>query len=310
MPKETHVPWTGKSGQCWAGLLSGDCVRIRAAVTVVQAEGQERGYVQLLLSVLAPGLKYSALQRISAGNALAYLGDPRDLDEMVEVSAGEFLYSEDKTPLTLESFRIGKYPVTNTLYKRFLDANPAYRVPYVHADWARPYNWDQEKCIYPEGKANCPVVLVNWEDAQAYCQWAGKRLPTQQEWEKAARGTDGREWPWGDEFSSDNANTRESGIGHTTPVGCYPDGTSPYGCLDMAGNVWEWTASSRDEDTAVVCGGSWFSFQANARCAYRDWLYPDLRSHFVGFRVGVWTVGSQCAHNELAGQATDHMAQL
>ena len=222
---------------------------------------------------------------ISAGIALAYPGDPRDLEAMVEIPAGEFLHGEDKQPFTLERFKIGKYPVTNAQYKRFLDANPRYPVPYVDADWARPYNWDREKRTYPEDKANYPVVLVHWEDAQAYCQWAGKRLPTEQEWEKAARGTDGREWPWGDEFSNDKANTRDGGIGHTTPVGCYPGGASPYGCLDMAGNVWEWTATSRDEDTKVVCGGSWFSVSENARCAYRDWLYPDLRSHFVGFRI-------------------------
>jgi len=229
--------------------------------------------------------------RLAAGETLAYLGDPRDFDEMVEIPAGEFLYGEEKKPVYLESFRIGKYPVTNAQYKRFLDANPKHRVPYRDTNWARPYNWDQEKRTYPEGKANHPVVLVSWDDAQAYCDWLAKargqpfRLPTEQEWEKAARGNDGREWPWGDAFSSEKANTAESGIGGTTPVGCYPDGASPSGCFDMVGNVWEWAASNYDKDTKVLRGGSWLSFQYDARCACRDRVEPDGWDNGVGFRV-------------------------
>ncbi|MBC7262494.1 MAG: SUMF1/EgtB/PvdO family nonheme iron enzyme, partial [Chloroflexi bacterium] len=99
--------------------------------------------------------------RLAAGEALAYLGDPRDLDEMIEIPAGEFLYGDDKKPIYLERFYIGKYPVTNAQYKRFLDANPERRVPYEDEDWARPYNWDREKRTYPVGKANHPVVLVS-----------------------------------------------------------------------------------------------------------------------------------------------------
>jgi formylglycine-generating enzyme required for sulfatase activity/predicted MPP superfamily phosphohydrolase len=227
----------------------------------------------------------SALDRARAGDALAQLGDPRDFDEMIEIPAGEFLYGDDKQPLTLESFKIGKYPLTNAQYKRFLDANPQHRVPYVDAGWARLYNWDQETRTYPEGRASRPVVLVSWEDAQAYCKWAGKRLPTEEEWEKAARGADGREWPWGDEFSSQRANTVEGGIGETTTAGCYPAGASPYGVLDMVGNVWEWTGSAFDEQRKVVRGGSWFYNQLFARCASRDWSLPDFRNLNLGFRV-------------------------
>ncbi|MGQ9492320.1 MAG: SUMF1/EgtB/PvdO family nonheme iron enzyme [Anaerolineae bacterium] len=229
--------------------------------------------------------------RLAAGETLAYLGDPRDFDEMIQIPAGEFLYGEGKQPLSLESFRIGKYPVTNAQYKRFLDANPKHRVPYSDADWARPYNWDRRKRTYPQGKANHPVVLVSWEDANAYCAWLEKttgkqfRLPTEQEWEKAARGTDGREWPWGDDFSSEKANTVESGIDGTTPVGCYPDAASPYGCLDMVGNVWEWTAGEYGPGRRVMRGGSWRSPQYSARCACRRRDVPDDWLRNFWFRV-------------------------
>ena len=97
----------------------------------------------------------------------------------------------------------------------------------------------------PDELRDHPVVYVSWRDCVAYAEWAGVRLLTEQEWEKAARGIDGRVYPWGDEFDSARCNTYESGIGATTPVGRYsPGGDSPCGCADMAGNVWEWTASN------------------------------------------------------------------
>jgi hypothetical protein len=216
---ETAVPTetVDVDARRWDDLLSGDETKIRAAVSAIRTDKQEDAYVQQLLGVLVPGQKYPAAQRVSVGNALAYLGDPRDFEEMIELPASEFQYGEGegRKLLTLKSFKIGKYAVTNVQYKRFLDANPQYRVPYLDEDWARPYNWGQETRAYPEGKANHPVVLVSWEDAQAYCEWARKRLPHEQEWEKAARGSDGREWPWGSQFDSEKANTREGGIGGT-----------------------------------------------------------------------------------------------
>ena len=258
-----------------------------AAVEALKQIGGQEGIEALVGAMHDEGTKV----RIAAGNALSYLGEPRDFDEMIEVPAGEFLYEEDKKPLTLESFRIGKYPVTNAQYKCFVDANPEHRVPYVDSDFARPYGWDHEERTYPQGRANHPVVLVSWEDAQAYCAWLREatgrafRLPTQEEWEKAARGTDGRKWPWGDEFDSDKANSREGGIDATTPVGCYPDGASPYGCLDMGGNVWDWTGSAIGETGKVVRGGSWYDYRDLARCAFRPGFLPVYRSSAVGFRV-------------------------
>jgi formylglycine-generating enzyme required for sulfatase activity len=267
----------------WDDLLSNDATRIRAAIERIEP-GERKAYVQRLLGILADYKTHRAPTRVSAGNALAYLGDPRDFAEMVEVNVTEFLYGDEKKKRPIKPFRIGKYPVTNAQYKRFVDAT-SREVPFVEEDWAKPYNWDQQTRAYPPDKANHPVVLVDWQDAQAYCQWAQKRLPTEEEWECAARGADGREYPWGSEFDQDRTNTSESGIGATSPVGVFPNGMSPCGALDMSGNVWEWTASDFNKDTKVVRGGSWFTLQINARCAYRFWFDPVIRIDYIGFRV-------------------------
>jgi formylglycine-generating enzyme required for sulfatase activity len=277
----------GVSDSDWqAAYLAAEAL-LETGLSELRARTRHQPLLERVRAWLVAMLQRGALtprERAQGGDALARLGDPRHLDEMVEVPAGKFRYGEKKQPRTLERFKIAKYPVTNLQYKRFLDANPKHRVPHVDTDWARFYNWDPEKRTYPEGKANHPVVLVSWEDAQAYCQWASKRLPTEEEWEKAARGSDGREWPWGDEFDSDKANTAEGGIGGTTAVGCYPAGASPYGCLDIAGNVWQWTNSDYDKGIKVVRGGSWGSVRGGARCAVRRGG-PGFRSGVLGFRV-------------------------
>jgi iron(II)-dependent oxidoreductase len=207
------------------------------------------------------------------------------IGKMIKIPAGEFLYGKKKEKITLPGYEIGAYPVTNKEYKEFIDDNPEHDVPM---------HWDNKNRIYPEGKETHPVVNVSFNDAQAYCDWKTKkgnphytyRLPTEEEWEKAARGTDGREYPWGDEFDKNKCNTYESGIGDTTPVGNYPDGVSPYGCYDMAGNVWEWTSSDYEGEKGikVLRGGSWDFFRGYARCANRVRFSPDFRSSDVGFR--------------------------
>ena len=175
-------------------------------------------------------------------------------------------------------YEIGAYPVTNDEYKEFIDANPNYR---------SPDHWYKEKRTFPEGKEHHPVEYVSFEDAFKYCEWKTKkeglqgrqyRLPAEVEWEKAARGTDGRVYPWGDEFDKEKCNSYESGIKDTTPVDKYPDGVSPYGCYDMAGNVWVWVESWLDKEKKyrVLRGGSWFHDWEFVRALYRYGGAPSV----------------------------------
>jgi formylglycine-generating enzyme required for sulfatase activity len=278
-----------ETARLWRDLLSNDITRLRSAVAAVRAEGLTSTFagniIDALVRMLVPETKANSLERISAGTALAYLGDPRDLDEMVDIPGGEFKHGEQRKPTYVMAYRIGRYPVTNEQYARFLTDNPAYPVPYLDEVWAEPYNWHSQRRTCPEGKANHPVVLVSQEDALAYCQWAGVRLPTEMEWEKAARGEEGRIYPWGNEFNPEWANVRESGVGSTTPVGIYPNGVSPYGLFDCAGNVWEWTTEQASGNQVVICGGSWNFDAKDARCFARDQSHPGYRSNRIGFRV-------------------------
>lgn len=134
----------------------------------------------------------------------------------------------------VQGFYIDKYEVTNRQFQVFADAT-GYRTDAEKKNEAR--TWRTE---YTAGKESHPVVWMSWNDAQAYCQWAGKRLPSEAEWEKAARGDDARLWPWGNNWDNKRLNAGEGGRKTTTPVGDFANGASPYGVMDMAGNVWEW----------------------------------------------------------------------
>jgi iron(II)-dependent oxidoreductase len=217
-----------------------------------------------------------------------------DRAEMVLVPAGEFWMGSDEYPdekprhrVYLDAYHIDKYEVTNALYKRFMD--PTGR--------SAPALWTNSNFNGPTQ----PVVGVDWYDAEAYCRWAGKRLPTEAEWEKAARGTDGRKYPWGHDWDSSKANSREIKIDKTVAVGSYPAGVSPYGAHDMAGNVWEWVADWYDKDYykrspdrnptgpstgqyKVLRGGAWVNNPINLRTADRSSNTPDGRNNDVGFR--------------------------
>ncbi len=232
---------------------------------------------------------------------------------LVKIPAGEFLMGsnprQDKLAedneqpqhrLHLPDYYIAKTPVTNAQYAAFVQATD-HRVPNY---------WKGKQPA--RDKKEHPVVDIAWADAIAYCRWLGTALPTEAEWEKAARGDDGRIYPWGNQWAAQRCNTNAAGQKGTTPVGIFPNGASPYGCLDMVGNVWEWCVteytdgykphphnSPEDERTEeklnntnilrVLRGGSWFVSQNYARCASRHRGNVRNWDTYRGFRVVVST---------------------
>jgi len=237
---------------------------------------------------------------------------PNDGKDMIFIEEGTFtMGSNDGHPnhqpehqVQVASFFIDVWPVTNAEYRRFVEAT-GYPVPNYDVSWcdARGYNWDPETRTYPEGKGDHPVVLVTWEDAMAYAAWAQKRLLTEAEWERAARGLEGRRYPWGNEFELRCCcNSKEAGLGGTSPVGHFsPDGDTPEGVVDMVGNVWEWTNSlywpypydandGRESRQAtgfrVLRGASWMNDTNVTHCLSR--LDGDFQFFTnVGFRCAV-----------------------
>ena len=218
-------------------------------------------------------------------------------DDMVYIPPGQFIVGEkDSIRITnlKKGFFIDKYPVTNTQFCAFLNERGNQQEGGMELiNLERSYQnercrirKDGDRFAMGPGFEDHPVVYVTWYGASAYAEWAGKRLPAEEEWEKAARGIDGRVYPWENEFAKEKCNTDESKIGYTTPVKKYQEGRSPYGCLDMAGNVWEWTDSWYDEEKElkVLRGGSWANFRFNACCAYCDGDDPEIRNFTIGFR--------------------------
>lgn len=201
-------------------------------------------------------------------------------DGMVLVEEGEFAMGSDSSevdegPMRLvfvDSFYMDINEVTNADYKVFTEETK-HKIP---KDW-RIYG-------YKKAKTDHPVTFVSQGDAESYCSWKGRRLPTEREWEKAARGVDGLIYPWGNKFERGNANTGLSGIVGVTSVGKFEAGKSPYGIMDMAGNVWEWTVSDYNEKTTVVRGGSWGLSHRFARTFTRLGYNPDSKVNNIGFR--------------------------
>ncbi len=200
---------------------------------------------------------------------------------MVRVAGGAFLFGEERASTDVATFCIDRYPVTNSQYAAFVAAT-GHRAPRYWTG-ATP----------PPSKLDHPVVGVTCDDAAAYLVWCGKRLPTEAEWEKAARGTDGRVYPWGDAFTTGMANVSGAEIKDTTAVGRYRQGASVYGCEELAGNVWEWTSTRyvSGGTNLTLKGGSWYDFSNHARADHRFSAPPEHEGACVGFR-GVWDATS------------------
>lgn len=191
---------------------------------------------------------------------------------MVQVPAGPFRFGPKGDEVVLGAFWIDLTPVTNAEYAQFVKKTGRRHPSHWSPDGPNP------------GEDELPVVCVTCEDAEAYAKHLGKLLPTPAQFEKAARGPDGRKYPWGDEVGLRTSNTREAGVGALTPVQRYPRGRSPYGCFDMAGNVLHWTRGLHDKEkkTRVLKGSSFKHYLGASAWSYEG--YPDSRQDAVGFR--------------------------
>lgn len=226
-----------------------------------------------LLTILMAGMSSAGADEASDTRSAkkppsAKKKEAKNYDEMLVIPAGKFIFGKPGATkeINLPAYSIDKYEVTNRQYARF--------------------NLDHK---YGRGGDNYPVTMVSLNDAIAHCEALDKRLPTEQEWEKAARGTDGRIYPWGNEFNKVLCITNESDAiaagqpAILAPVGSCEKGQSPYGAMDMAGNVWEWT-SSWDQRYSVLRGGSFFE-DRNYAMAYSSLLsIPDDAKDYAGFR--------------------------
>lgn len=265
-------------------------------------------------------LRLTHTNTYSVAEAEALLGaeEWRELETMIAIPAGQFIMGTDyrradvqdgpQRTVSLPAFQIDKYPVTNAQYARFVAAT-GHRPPL---------HWKDGRI--PVGLEKHPVTMVSWFDAKKYAEWAGKRLPTEAEWERAARGNDGRRWPWGNSMDPQRLNTYYQ-VGSTTVVGSYPSGASPEGVMDMAGNVSQWVADDflpypnteapeemfqakiaqipespaerskqvvdfvpTEERYKVMRGGSWKSDPFSTAAYHRNFSWPHFASDFFGFR--------------------------
>lgn len=277
----------------------------RAAVELVQMTSDKALLLQAreVLTQQGGGNTFVLLSSIQQSDAPVYLKEfIKDVQEklkkdgMVLVPRGEFLMgssvgNDDEKPLHtvyLGDFYIDKYEITNAQYKEFVDSmGPKFS----------PWHWRDGR--YEPGRENHPVVNVTWYNAKSYCEWSGKRLPTEAEWEKASRGSEGWLYPWGNQFDQSLANVKDSGKLTTAPVGSYERGKSPYGVYDMAGNVWEWTSSLnmsypyRSEDgredllskgLRVIRGGAFNYYHDSARATNRRYFESQSWDFSIGFR--------------------------
>ncbi len=236
-------------------------------------------------------------KRVEAADLLGQVGDPRlKQDNWVTIPAGTFLMGaqkenerepnydpeayDDESPVhkvSLRAFRIQRYPVTVQEFGEFL----------ADGGDAEPEDWERQK-QFP----NRPVVGVTWFEAAAYCSWKGGRLPSEAEWERAARGPQGFRYPWGDEPLDPSRANHYPGVGHPTPVGLYPKGNTAERLCDMLGNVWEWCedwyrpyrSDQKPGNSKVLRGGSWDDIPGFVRASFRYRGEPENRVNYIGFR--------------------------
>jgi formylglycine-generating enzyme required for sulfatase activity len=314
---------------------------VEVGLTRMEGLQQGRALSERLRKHLTTLISHDILEprlRAEAGIVLSLLGDPRPLDALVTVPAGAFVmgnsgannalfielgvpafvklgiaesdaatFLQAATPqqtIEVAGFAISRYPITNQQYAHFVAATG--HAPPEH--WRGPQP--------PPELRNHPVVFVSWYDALVYCQWRSQvegrlfRLPTEAEWEKAALGKTGTLFPWGNELHTSYLNNYQTGVGKTSSVGIFAAGISPYGCFDMAGNVYEWTSSlwgndawhptfrypyqpgdGREELNApatiyrVLRGGAYYLNHVFTSCTYRDRDLPTNRGRSLGFRV-------------------------
>jgi len=259
-----------------------------AAGTILGLSGDER------INILNPSMMDIPQAEIYIGSDQHEINNAYIIYEKVGVKKEWLLKEYPKHKVFIPSFKIGKYPVTNYEYLFFLK-DTAYE--------GIPSSW--KFGVYDPLKSNHPVYGITPQDADAYVIWLSKKtnrkfkLPTEYEWEYAAAGDDGREFPWGNVFSSDLTNTLESKIYSTTPVGIFPAGVSPFGCLDMAGNVEEFVENNyfaypssetidddlnKSGDYRVARGGSFTRYVDLARCRRRHGFY-NKEIYVIGFRL-------------------------
>ncbi len=315
-------------------LIAGACLEDVSELGLGRVAAGE--VIEALLAAMRDRSLPPTVQR-DAGFILGRAGwMPPDLDAFIFIPAGPFLYGDDKRKIEIgQPFAIAKYPITNLQYRPFIEADGYNRrefwsdegwawrtgtydskAPKEYRDWlaGRPPERRAEPFLWHDVKWNnplAPVVGVSWFEAEAYCNWLSKklgrpiRLPSEEEWERAARHTDGREYPWGNRFDHNRLNSAEFWGGRddldwnewfkdrgyevasTTIVGQFSAGDSEVGVSDMSGNTWEWTNSWYDRERVyrTVRGGSWYYYRRYARCAYRFRYVPDYFYNNVGFRV-------------------------
>lgn len=328
-------PESGKTTEQdeWGALLAAQLLGESANLdNLSQPDIKKKNLIcRWLISLIRRG-EFSSVELVRAAENLALLGDLRfredflDLPDepllaFVEVPGGPFNMgsdlghdrdsSDDERPyheIVLPTYYLARYPVTIGQWKAFIRGSG--------------YQKHDPRSI--SGLDNCPVAYVTWLDALAYSQWLEEMLqqsplvppklvtllrdgwhitlPSESEWEKAARGDTGRIYPWGNRFDENNTNIGETGIGHVSPVGCFPEGASPYGILDMGGNVWEWTRSLKwpypyvaedgreskaVEGARVLRGGSFDDLRRASRCASRDSFISTGKQAYYGFRIAL-----------------------